>query len=155
MLQILVDADACTVKHEIYRVAARYHLSVTLVANSWMRVPADEAITLEVVGSRLDAADDWIAKRAKADDIIVTADIRLASRCVKEGARVLGPTGKPFTEDNVGEALATRDLLADIRSRGERTGGPPPLEKRDRSRFLQELDEMILSVLREHRLASR
>ena len=154
MLHIFVDADACPVKQEVFRVADRYRLGVTLVANSRMRVPGEEWIALEVVGDGPDAADDWIVEHVGRHDIVVTADIPLASRCLKEGARVVGPTGRPFTEDNIGEAVATRDLLSDLRSGGERTGGPPPLQKRDRSRFLRHLDEVIQSIRREHSLNS-
>ncbi len=154
MLHIFVDADACPVKQEVYRVASRYCLNVTLVANSWMRVPNVEWITLEVVKDGFDAADDWIVEHMKPHDIVVTADIPLASRCLKKGARVIGPTGKPFTEKNIGQAVATRNLLSELRGAGEITGGPPPLEKRDRSRFLQQLDEVIQSIRRKHPLNS-
>ena len=150
MLHIYVDADACPVKPEVYRVAKRYGLQVTLVANSWMRVPDERSITLEVVTDDFDAADDWIVERVQPHDIVVTADILLAHRCLKEGSRVIGPTGKPFTEDNIGEAVATRELLAELRVGGEITGGPPPLQKRDRSLFLQQLDEVIQSIRRKH-----
>ncbi len=149
MLHIYVDADACPVKQEVYRVAKRYHLDVTLVANSWMRVPDERWLRLEVVGDGFDAADDWIVEQVEPYDIVITADIPLASRCIKEGARVIGSTGKPFTEDNIGSALATRDLLSELRGAGEITGGPPPLQKRDRSRFLQALDEVIQSIRRQ------
>lgn len=148
MLHIYVDADACPVKQEVYRVAKRCGLDVTLVANSWMRVPEERWLKLEVVGESFDAADDWIVEHVEADDIVVTADIPLASRCIKEGARVIGTTGKPFTENNIGSALATRDLLSELRGAGEITGGPAPIDKRDRSRFLQELDQMIQSIRR-------
>ncbi|MEA3358424.1 MAG: YaiI/YqxD family protein [Thermodesulfobacteriota bacterium] len=150
MLHIFVDADACPVKQEVYRVASRYSLDVTLVANSWMRVPNERWIALEVVGDELDAADDWIVAHVQPYDIVVTADIPLASRCLKEDARVIGPTGKPFTENNIGQAVATRDLLSELRNAGEITGGPPPLRKRDRSRFLQQLDNVIQSIRRKH-----
>ena len=148
MLHIYVDADACPVKNEVYRVAKRYHLDVTLVANAWMRTPDDPGITLEVVKDGFDAADDWIVDHVETDDIVVTADIPLASRCMQKGARAIGSTGRPFTEDNIGEAVATRDLLAVLRGGGEITGGPPPLTKRDRSRFLQTLDEVVQSIRR-------
>ncbi len=148
MLNIFIDADACPVKKEVYRVASRYSLNVTLVANSWMRVPNERWIALEVVEDRLDTADDWIVEHVQPYDIVVTADIPLASRCLKEGARVIGPTGKPFTENNIGQAVATRDLLSELRDAGEITGGPPPLKKRDRSRFLQQLDDVIQSISR-------
>ena len=150
LLHIFIDADACPVKQEVYRVARRYRLDVTLVANSWMRVPNEQWIALEVVENGFDAADDWIVEHAQPHDIVVTTDIPLASRCLKEGARVIGPTGKPFTENNIGESVATRNLLSELRDAGEITGGPPPLKKRDRSRFLQQLDEVIQSIRREH-----
>ena len=150
LLHIFVDADACPVKQEVYRVASRYRLDVTLVANSWMRIPNERWIVLEVVEDGLDAADDWIVEHVQPNDIVVTADIPLASRCVKKGARVIGSTGKPFTENNIGLAVATRDLLSELRGAGEITGGPPPLKKRDRSRFLQKLDEVIQSIRRKH-----
>ncbi len=149
MLRIFVDADACPVKQEVYRVARRYRLEVTLVANAWMRIPDDPRITLEVVADGFDAADDWIADHAGVDDIVVTADIPLAGRCLEQGARVMGPTGKPFSEDTIGQALATRELMSHLRVAGEITGGPPPIGKRDRSRFLQKLDDMIQSIRRE------
>ena len=150
LLHIFVDADACPVKQEVYRVAGRFGLPVTLVANSWMRVPNERRVVLEVVGDGLDEADDWIVEHLQPHDIVVTADIPLASRCLMKGARVLGPTGKPFTEDNIGMTVATRDLLSELRESGEITGGPPPLNKRDRSRFLQQLDEIIQTIRREH-----
>jgi uncharacterized protein YaiI (UPF0178 family) len=150
LLHIFIDADACPVKQEVYRVANRYRLDVTLVANSWMRVPDDRRVALEVVSDGLDAADDWIVEHVQSNDIVITADIPLASRCLQKGARVIGTTGKPFTESNIGDAVATRDLLADLRGVGEITSGPPPLKKSDRSRFLQKLDEVIQSIRREH-----
>ena len=148
MLHIFVDADACPVKQEVYRVARRYHLAVTLVANAWMRVPDESRITLQVVTDGFDAADNWIAAQVQPGDIVVTADIPLADRCISKGARVLGPTGKPFTDDNIGIAVAGRNLLAELRSAGEITGGPPPLTQRDRSRFLQQLDTLIHAIRR-------
>ena len=148
MLHIFLDADACPVKQEVYRVADRYQLDVTLVANAWMRVPNKSQIALELVEDGLDAADDWIVEHVQAQDIVITADILLASRCLKRDASVMGPTGKPFTEDNIGEAVATRELLSELRDAGEITGGPPPLKKRDRSLFLQQLDNMIQSIRR-------
>ena len=153
MLHIFVDADACPVKPEVYRVASRYRLDVTLVANSWMRVPNELWIALEVVEGGFDAADDWIVEHVQPHDIVVTADIPLASRCLKEGARVIGPTGKPFTENNIGQAVATRNLLSSLRSAGEIAGGPLPLKMRDRSRFLQQFDEVIQTIRRRHLIA--
>jgi uncharacterized protein YaiI (UPF0178 family) len=148
MLHIFVDADACPMKEEVYRVARRCELEVTLVANSRMRIPDEPEFRLEVVGSDPDAADDWIVEHVDAGDIVVTADVPLASRCVKRGAAVLSPTGRRFTEENIGDVLATRDLLDDLRGTGEMTGGPPPMQKRDRSRFLERLDEEIQSIRR-------
>jgi len=150
LLHIFVDADACPVKPEVYRVASRYRLDVTLVANSWMRVPNEQRIVLEVVADGFDAADDWIVEHVQPHDIVITADIPLASRCLKQGAHVMGPTGKPFTDNNIGQAVATRDLLSGLRDAGEITGGPPPLKKSDRSRFLQQLDNEIQSIRRKH-----
>ena len=150
MLHIFIDADACPVKQEVYRVAKRYLLDVTLVANSWMRVPNELWITLEVVDDGFDAADDWIVEHLQPHDIVITADILLASRCLKEGAHVIGTTGKPFTDNNIGMAVATRELMSELRGAGEITGGPSPLMKRDRSRFLQQLDEVIQSIRREY-----
>jgi uncharacterized protein len=149
LMHIYVDADACPVKQEVYRVARRCGLNVTLVANAWMRVPKESWLALEMVGDKFDAADDWIVEQVKPCDIVVTADILLASRCLEKGARAIGPSGKPFTEDNIGQAVATRNLLAELRGAGEITGGPPPLRKRDRSRFLQQLDNVIQTIRRE------
>lgn len=147
-MHIYVNADACPVKKEVYRVANRYRLAVTLVANAWMRVPHDGRTRLEVVADGFDAADDWIVEHVQPDDIVVTADILLAGRCLTKGARVMGSTGKPFTEDNIGQAVATRNLLSALRDAGEMMGGPPPMHKKDRSRFLQKLDEMIQAIRR-------
>ena len=148
MLHIFVDADACPVKQEVYRVAERYKLEVTLVAGAWMRLPEGVRATLEVVDKGMNAADDWIAGHVGDNDVVVTADIPLAARCVERGAYVLSPTGKAFTDDNMGPALATRNLLSNLREVGEITGGPPPFDKRDRSRFLQALDKVINEIRR-------
>lgn len=153
MLHIFVDADACPVKNEVYRVARRCGLKVTLVANSKMRIPEEDRVRLELVGGGFDAADDWIVDHVQPFDIVVTADVLLASRCIKKQARVIGPAGRPFSEANIGSAVATRDLLADLRGAGEITGGPPPLSRRDRSRFLQKLDEVIQAIRRESKLS--
>ena len=147
---IYIDADACPVKPEVYRVAHRYRLKVTLVANSWMRIPDKDWIVLEVVRNGFDSADDWIVEQLKNNDIVITADILLANRSIGKGAHVVGPTGKLFTEDNIGMAVASRDLMTDLRNAGEITGGPPPLKKRDRSRFLQKLDSVIQSIIRQN-----
>ena len=135
-------------KPEIYRVAQRYEVGVILVAASWMRIPTDASVTLEVVAGGFDAADDWIAAQVAPNDLVITADIPLAGRCLALGATVIGSTGRPFTEDNIGSALATRGLLSELRDLGEITGGPPPFEKRDRSRFLQQLDESVHAIRR-------
>jgi uncharacterized protein len=148
LLHIFVDADACPVKQEVYRVAKRYDLRVTLVAGSWMRVPEEDRVSLKVVGEGMDAADDWIVEHLEADDIVITADVPLAARCLEKAAFALGPTGKPFTKDNIGSALATRDLLSALRDCGEVMGGPSPFDKRDRSRFLHQLDEAINAIRR-------
>ncbi len=148
-MHIYIDADACPVKEEVYRVARRYALRVTLVANAPQRIPDDERFDLVVVREGMDIADDWIAEHAGAGDIVITADIPLAARCIRNGASVIGTTGRPFTEDNVGGALATRDILHELRGAGEFTSGPPPFEKRDRSRFLQALDTAIQANLRQ------
>lgn len=145
---LLVDADGCPVKDEVYRVARRYGLPVILVANTQIGGPPMAGVQRVVVPAGMDAADDWIAERAGARDIVVTADIPLASRCVAAGARVLSPRGRVFTPDDVGDALATRDLLASLREGGVTTGGPPPFTPRDRSKFLQKMDELVQAALR-------
>jgi uncharacterized protein YaiI (UPF0178 family) len=146
LLEIFVDADACPVKQETCRVAKRHRLNVTFVSNSRMRIPVQEAAKLVVIESRFDTADDYIVGHVSKDDIVVTADIPLASRCIKSGARVLAPDGRVFSDDNIGPILATRDLMSELRQAGTMTGGPPPFQKRDRSRFLQNLDQMIVDV---------
>jgi len=148
VLHIYVDADACPVKQEVYKVAGRYGLSVTLVANSFMRVPGGD-VELVVVDKGRDEADDWIAEAAGPGDIVVTGDIPLAARCLDRGARVLGHKGRPFTDANVGEALATRHLLTQLREQGVMGGGPPPFSAKDRSLFLQKLDETVNAIRRE------
>ena len=148
MLDIYVDADGCPVKNEVYRVARRYGLRVTLVANARMRVPNEDAIELVLVDDQFDAADDWIVAHVGEDDVVITGDIPLADRCLKEGARVLGPRGRVYTPNSIGGALATRDLLSHLRELGTITGGPAPFSKRDRSQFLQRLDQVIQAVRR-------
>jgi uncharacterized protein YaiI (UPF0178 family) len=140
---IFVDADACPVKAEVYRVAERHRIDVAVVANSFMAVPNEPWIERVIVNAGFDAADDWIAERARPGAVVVTADVPLASRCVKAGATVIGPTGKPFTDDSVGMALATRNLMQDLRAMGEVTGGPKPFSARDRSTFLSALDVAV------------
>jgi uncharacterized protein YaiI (UPF0178 family) len=140
---IYVDADACPVKAEIYRVAERHGLKVFVVSNSFLMVPQSPLIERIVVSSGFDAADDWIAERARRGAIVVTADVPLASRCVKAGADVIGPTGRPFTEASIGMALATRNLMEDLRAMGDVTGGPKPFSAKDRSAFLSALDVAV------------
>jgi uncharacterized protein YaiI (UPF0178 family) len=153
-IRIYVDADACPVKDEVYRVAERYRLPVFVVANSFMRVPQDPLIEGIVVAAGPDAADDWIVERADAGAIVITPDIPLASRCVKAGAAVLAPNGRAFTEESIGMALAVRDLMTDIRSAGETTSGPRPFAPRDRSAFLSALDRAIRRVQRSQSASS-
>jgi uncharacterized protein len=146
--RIYVDADACPVKDEIYRVAQRHGLPVSVVAGNFIRVPQDPLIERIAAGSGMDAADDWIAERAGHGDIVITADIPLASRCVKAGADVIAPNGKPFTEQSIGMTLAVRNLMTDLRSSGEITGGPRSYSPRDRSTFLSALDTAIRRIQR-------
>src|SRR3954451_5321473 len=146
--RIYVDADACPVKDEIYRVAERHGLPVSVVAGNFIRVPQDPLIERIAAGSGRDPADDWIADRAEKVDIVITADIPLASRCVKAGAEVIAPNGKPFTEASIGMTLAVRNLMTDLRSAGEVTGGPRSFAPRDRSAFLSALDQTIRRVQR-------
>jgi uncharacterized protein YaiI (UPF0178 family) len=148
MLEIHVDGDACPVKQEVFRVAERHGLLVHLVSNQWLRVAAGTRVNLVVVGDGFDAADDWIAAHIGAGDIAITADIPLAARCLDQGAAVLGPTGKPFTEDGIGMALAMRDLNATLRDTGVIRGGGPAFSKRDRSRFLGALENIIQAIRR-------
>ncbi|QFU15020.1 YaiI/YqxD family protein [Microvirga thermotolerans] len=142
-IEIHVDADACPVKDEVYRVAERHRVKVFVVANGFLMVPRSPLIERVSVGSGFDAADDWIAERARPGTIVVTADIPLAHRCVKAGADVIGPTGKPFTEASVGMALATRNLMEDLRAMGAVSGGPKPFSAKDRSAFLSALDVAV------------
>ena len=149
MLTVYVDADACPVKAEVYRVARRHGLRVAVVANAPLRVPADPLIEL-VVRPGFGAADDWIAREAGPCDIVVTADIPLAARCLARGARVLDPKGRPFTDNDIGAALALRELKEELRQSGAVTGGPSPMTPKDRSRFLSKLDEVASAVRRAH-----
>jgi hypothetical protein len=149
-VRILVDADACPVKDEIYKVAWRHEVPVTVVSNSAFRVPQHPLIERVVVSDGFDAADDWIAERAAADAVVVTADILLADRCLKAGATVLSPTGKPFTAASIGGAIATRAIMADLRAGGDQLGGPAPFAKTDRSRFLQTLDTVLVQLKRKY-----
>jgi uncharacterized protein len=153
MITIYIDADACPVKQEIYRVAERHvrkgtALKVFVVSNAPIAVPRDEFVERVVVGAGMDEADNWIAERARRGDIVVTADVPLASRAVKAGADAIAPNGKPFTADSIGMALATRNLMDSLRSSGEITGGPRPFAPRDRSEFLSALDRAIVRLTR-------
>lgn len=147
---ILVDGDACPVKDEIYMVALRHKLPVIVVSNSYFRIPEHPLITRKIVSDGFDAADDWIAEQATPASIVITADIPLADRCLKAGARVISPSGKPFTDDSIGTAMATRSIMADRRVgvAGIGAGGPPPFSKADRSRFLSALDAAIVAARR-------
>ena len=147
-MPLYIDADACPVKEEVYRVARRYAVKVFVVANAPIRVPREDLMELVVVPGGFDAADDRIVESVAAGDIVITADIPLADRCLRAGARVLGPKGEEFTEDAIGDALATRALLDMLRQSGEFGGGPAPFAKADRSRFLGKLDELIHAVRR-------
>ena len=147
-LRILVDADACPVKEEVYRVAWRHEVPVSVVSNSRIRLPDHPLIERVLVSGGFDAADDWIAEAADARAAVITADILLADRCLKAGAAVIGPTGKPFTANSIGAAIATRAIMADLRAGGDAIGGPPPFAKADRSRFLQALDAALVRLKR-------
>jgi len=147
-VRILVDADACPVKDEVYRVAWRLGVAVTIVSNAHLRVPAHPLVGRVVVGDGFDAADDWIAEEADRTAVVVTADILLADRCLKAGASVIAPTGRPFTGDSIGNAVAVRAIMSDLRAGGDRIGGPPPFGKQDRSRFLSALDTAVTRLLR-------
>ena len=153
LITIYIDADACPVKQEIYRVVERHALKgmvlkVFVVSNSPIAVPRDAFVERVVVGSGMDEADHWIAERARSGDIVITADVPLASRCVKAGAEVIAPNGRAFTKDSIGMTLATRNLMDSLRSAGAITGGPKPFSPRDRSSFLAALDQAIVRLTR-------
>jgi uncharacterized protein YaiI (UPF0178 family) len=150
-MPIYVDADACPVKEEVYRVARRYGIKVFVVSNTPLRVPQEDLIELVVVRGGFDAADDWIAEHVAPGDIVITADIPLAERCLGQGSRVLGPKGLEFTESAIGDALATRALLDMLRQSGSYGGGPAPFARSDRSRFLAKLDEIVHAIRRDMR----
>jgi uncharacterized protein YaiI (UPF0178 family) len=146
-MTIYVDADACPVKDEVYKVARRYGMHVFVVANATLRVPTDELIEL-VVRPSFGAADDWIADQAGSGDIVITADVPLAARCIAKESRVLDPKGRAFTENDIGSVLAMRDLMSELRQGGIVTGGPAPMTPKDRSQFLSKLDEAVNAVRR-------
>lgn len=148
MIRILIDADACPVKDETYRVAIRHKVPVVVVSNSPIRIEQHPLISRKVVSDAFDAADDWIVENADARTVIITVDILLADRCLKLGASVIAPNGKPFTSASIGSAVATRAIMADLRAGGDVIGGPPPFSKQDRSRYLSALDEVLIRLAR-------
>ena len=148
MPDLFIDADACPVKEEAYRVAKRYDLKVFVVSNTWMRMPREEQIELVVVDDGFDTADDWIVERVTGNDIVITEDIPLASRALEKDAQVVSPRGRVFTNDTIGDDLANRELMSHLRESGVISGGPAPFDKRNRSRFLERLDEAVHAVRR-------
>ena len=148
MPTLYLDADACPVKEEAYRAAKRHGVAVVVVANSWMRIPDSEHVRLKVVSDGFDAADDWIVEHAGPCDVVVTGDIPLAARCLANGSQVLGHGGKPFSEDSIGQALATREFLSQMREHDLMQGGPAPFQPKDRSRFLDQLDKALNAAKR-------
>ncbi len=146
MIQIYIDADACPVKDEIYKVAARYQIKTYVVANQRQKVPFDPLIEIKVVSGDFDAADDWIVDQVTNQDIVITSDILLADRCLKKQARALNSKGVEFTEDNIGSAVSNRELMQNLRHMGEMRGGPAPMDKKARSQFLGKLDQIIQSL---------
>lgn len=151
MLNVYIDADGCSVRDETYRVATRYKLKVFVVANKWMGTPDDSLVEMVVVSGGFDAADDWIVDRGETQDVVITSDILLAQRCVQKGMAVLGPKGIEFTEDSIGDAVANRELMQNLRHMGDMRGGPRPMEARDRSRFLNQFDQIVQRILRSKR----
>ncbi len=151
MLTLYIDADACPVKDETYKVAKRHGWPVIVVANAAMRIPYETFIRLEVVSDGFDAADDWIVEHAGPGDIVITSDIPLAGRSLKQGAFVLGNTGRPFTEENIGDALASREIAQEMREMGMLRGGPAPFQPKDRGEFLNQLDRAVNMLKRRHK----
>lgn len=147
-ITILVDSDACPVREEVYKVAERHQARVHIVANSYIRIPNDPLVERVIVNDKFDAADDWIAERANAGTVVITSDILLAERCVKAGATVLAPTGKPFTENSIGMSVATRAIMADLRAGVGVTAGPAPFSPADRSNFLSALHNALVRLKR-------
>ena len=150
-IEIFIDADACPVKDEVYRVAQRYGLQVRVVANAFIQIPAHPKIARVMVDAGPDVADDWIAEHVEGGDVVITSDIPLAERVLKGGGAALSPTGRPFTVDSIGSAIAQRAIMEQIRSTGAMTGGPKPFDRTDRSRFLQALDETLNREMRRRR----
>ena len=151
MLNIYIDADACSVKNETYKVAARYQLVVYVVANQYINVPMDPRIQMEVVSGGFDAADDWIVEQVGCGDIVITSDLLLADRCIKKKARVVGPKGNELDEDNIGPVLGARELATHLRTMGDSNTGPSAMGKNDRSRFLSKLDQVIQAIKKEYK----
>lgn len=147
-MRILVDADACPVKDEVYKVAWRHAVPVVIVSNSWLRVPQHPLVSRQVVSDGFDAADDWIAEQSDAKSVVITSDILLADRALKAGAKVLSPNGRPFTANSIGAAIATRAIMADLRAGGDQVGGSNPFSTADRSNFLQALDRELVALKR-------
>jgi uncharacterized protein YaiI (UPF0178 family) len=151
IIHFYIDADGCPVKNEIYKVARRYGIKTFLVANAGLTIPKDDLFEMVIVGNQLDAADNWIAERVTATDIVVTVDILLAARCLVKNARVLDAKGRVFSRESIGDVVANRELAKHLRALGEITGGPAPFRARDRSQFLQRLDDLIQAILKEER----
>lgn len=147
-IKIYIDADGCPVKEETYKVAARYKIKTYVVANKYLNIPLDSLVEMQVVSGNFDAADDWIVDKITDRDIVITADILLAERCVKKNAKALGPKGIEFSEDNIGSAVANRELMQNLRHMGEMRGGPAPMDQKARSQFLNKLDQIIQSLNR-------
>ncbi|MCB0394383.1 MAG: YaiI/YqxD family protein [Bdellovibrionales bacterium] len=152
MTKIYIDADACPVKNEVYKVAERYSLPVILVSNQYINLPLNPLLKMIVVEGGFDAADDWIVENSVDGDIVITSDILLADRCVKKSVRALGPKGNEFTEDNIGIAVSNRELMETLRQTGEMKGGPAPMDKKARSNFLGSLDRIIQSLKKQGKL---
>lgn len=152
MFKIYIDADACPVKEEIYKVAKRYDMIVYVIANQYLKVPLDINIRMEAVSGDFDAADDWIAERAADGDIVITSDLLLAERCVKNSASVVGPKGNELNSENIGQAIAGREMATHLRDLGESGTGPSPMDKKARSLFLSKLDQVIQRIKKTHNL---
>jgi uncharacterized protein YaiI (UPF0178 family) len=147
--KIIIDADACPVKEEVYKVAARYNIQVILVANTFLNLPLLPNIQMQVVPGNFDAADDWIVENSQLCDIVITSDILLADRCLKKSTKALNPKGDEYTEDNIGSAVANRELMQNLRHMGEMRGGPAPMDKNARSKFLAKLDQLLQKAKRD------
>ena len=147
MIRLFIDADGCPVKNEVFRVAKRRRLPVYVVSNTRQRIPQQALVELVVVTDQFDAADDWIVERVMRNDVVITADIQLAARCLKKAARAIDPKGRVFDQDSIGNALANRELAVFLREIGEKSGGPAPFQPADRSRFLQNFDNLIRAAL--------